>query len=62
MVVFVNGTSTTTDSDLFGSVDYAVGTGLRVKLNKHTSSNITLDYGWGRDNSQGFFLGMSEAF
>ena len=62
MVVFVNGTSTTTDSGIFARLDYAVGTGLRVKFNKHTSSNLTLDYGWGLDDSHGFFLGMSEAF
>jgi hypothetical protein len=62
MVVFMNGTSTSTESGVFGRLDYAVGTGLRVKLNKNTSSNITLDYGWGRAESHGFFLGMSEAF
>ena len=62
MVVFVNGTSTTTESGIFGRLDYAAGTGLRVKFNKHTSSNLTLDYGWGRADSHGFFLGMSEAF
>jgi len=62
MVVFVNGTTTTTDSGIFAGMDYAVGTGLRIKLNKHTSSNITLDYGWGQADSHGFFLGMSEAF
>lgn len=62
MVVFANGTATTTDTDVFGRMDASVGTGLRLKFNKHTNTNLTLDYGWGRDGSHGFFLGMGEVF
>jgi hypothetical protein len=62
MVVFLNGTSTTTVNGTFSRLDPGVGTGLRIKFNKNTASNLTLDYGWGRDDSSGFFLGMSEAF
>jgi hypothetical protein len=61
-VVFLNGTTSTTATGIYGELDYALGTGLRIKFNKHTSTNLTLDYGWGRVSSHGFFLGMSEAF
>jgi hypothetical protein len=61
-VVFLNGTTSTTETGIFGGLDYAVGTGLRIKFNKHTATNLTLDYGWGLVSSHGFFLGMSEAF
>jgi hypothetical protein len=40
----------------------AAGAGVRMKFNKHTNANLTLDYGWGRDDSRGFFLGMTEVF
>lgn len=62
MVVFANGTSTTSFNGTFSRIDPGLGTGLRVKFNKNTSSNLTLDYGWGRQESHGFFLGMSEVF
>jgi hypothetical protein len=62
-VVFVNGTSTTkSDAGTFGRLDPGVGAGLRVKFNKNTDTNLTLDYGWGRADSRGFFLGMTEVF
>jgi outer membrane protein assembly factor BamA len=61
-VVFANGTATTTDSGTFGKMDAAVGTGLRIKLNKHTDTNISLDYGWGLEAGHGFFLGLGEVF
>jgi hypothetical protein len=61
-VLFANGTSTTTENKTFGPMDYAIGTGLRLKFNKHNDTNLTLDYGWGRQSSHGFFLGMSEVF
>jgi hypothetical protein len=62
-VVFVNGTSTTyPDTGVFSRLDPGVGVGLRIKFNKHTSTNLSLDYGWGRGDSQGLFLGMTEVF
>jgi hypothetical protein len=62
-VVFVNGTTTTaTDSGTFGELDPGIGTGLRVKFNKNSSANLTLDYAWGAAQSRGLFMGMSEAF
>jgi hypothetical protein len=32
------------------------------QFNKHTSTNLGLDYGWGRGDSDGLFLGMTEVF
>lgn len=62
-VVFVNGTATTdTSSSTFGRLDPGIGAGLRLKFNKRTNTNLTVDYGWGRGDSRGLFLGMSEVF
>ncbi len=40
----------------------AAGTGLRLKLNKHSNSNICIDYGFGIDGSHGFFVNLGEGF
>jgi hypothetical protein len=62
-VAFVNGTTTTDPaSNTFSRADLGFGIGLRIKFNKHTNTNVTVDYGWGRDDSRGLFLGMSEVF
>jgi hypothetical protein len=62
-VVFFNLTCTTNpDTQTFGRADAGVGAGLRMKFNKHANTNLTIDHGWGRDGSKGFFLGMSEVF
>ena len=46
----------------FDGVAPAGGIGLRVKLNKYSRTNIAIDYGWGRQGSQGFFVNLGEAF
>ncbi len=62
-VVFVNGTSTTyEETGTFSRIDPGVGFGIRIKFNKRTSTNLAIDYAWGRGNSSGVFLGMSEVF
>jgi len=62
-VTFLNGTSTSLpESGVLGRMDYGGGVGLRIKFNKHTDTNLTIDYGWGKSGSRGFFLGMSEVF
>jgi hypothetical protein len=38
------------------------GPGLRVKLNKVSKTNITIDYGFGRQGSNGLFIDVGEAF
>jgi hypothetical protein len=62
-VVFVNGTVTTSpETGTFSRADPAIGLGLRIKFNKHTNTNLTVDFGWGRGDARGLFLGMTEVF
>jgi hypothetical protein len=62
-VVFLNGVATSNpETNTLSRADMATGLGLRLKFNKHTNTNLTLDYGWGRDDSKGLFLGMTEVF
>ncbi len=63
MVVFTNFESfSDTDNWQFGSPAPAGGLGLRIKLNKYSRTNISIDYGWGRQGSKGFFVNLGEAF
>ena len=63
MVLFTNFESfTNIDTWNFGSPAPAGGLGLRVKLNKYSRTNISIDYGWGRQGSRGFFVNLGEAF
>ncbi len=38
------------------------GLGLRIKINKHSGTNLCLDYGIGQAGSQGFFVNLGEVF
>jgi hypothetical protein len=38
------------------------GPGLRIKLNKLSNTNITIDYGFGAQGSNGLFISVGEAF
>lgn len=38
------------------------GLGLRLRLNKHSGANLCLDYGFGANNSRGFFVNLGEIF
>jgi outer membrane protein assembly factor BamA len=40
----------------------AAGGGLRIKVNKHSNTNIAIDYGIGTDGSKGFFVNLGEVF
>jgi len=40
----------------------AAGGGLRIKVNKHSNTNIAIDYGIGIDGSKGFFVNLGEIF
>ena len=46
----------------FGQVDPAGGVGLRVKFNKRTASNLTIDLSWGESQPGRVFFGMQEVF
>jgi Omp85 superfamily domain len=65
MVLFLN---TTTVSDtvshlqLGDSFATGAGLGLRVLLNKRSRTNLCADYGWGKQDSRGFYLSIQESF
>ncbi|HVY74582.1 MAG TPA: BamA/TamA family outer membrane protein [Puia sp.] len=40
----------------------AAGGGLRIRVNKHSNTNIAIDYGVGIDGSKGFFVNLGEVF
>ncbi len=42
--------------------NYGGGVGLRMKLNKHSNTNITIDWGFSEGSSPAVFLGTGEAF
>ena len=46
----------------FEKVNPGVGLGLRIKLNKRSTTNLTLDYAIGAEGANGLFLGTGEAF
>ncbi|AFD05762.1 BamA/TamA family outer membrane protein [Solitalea canadensis] len=63
-VAFLNCSTTSNKQDaekLFDAVNPAGGIGLRIKLNKISRTNITIDYGIGK-NSNGFYLNVGETF
>ncbi len=63
LVVFANATVTTSpETNTFSRADPGAGLGIRLKFNKHSNTNLTIDFGWGRDDSHGLFLGMTEVF
>ena len=38
------------------------GAGIRIKLNKHSNTNIAIDYGIGQGGSKGIFMNLGEVF
>lgn len=44
------------------TIQPAIGPGLRIKLNKTSKTNITVDYGFGSQGSRGLFIDVGEAF
>jgi len=62
-VLFANGESFSgLQSSSFEGVAPAVGTGIRIKVNKHSNSNICIDYGVGINGSRGLFVNLGEVF
>ena len=62
-VIFANAESfSELRNDAFATVAPAAGTGVRIKLNKHSNSNICIDYGVGTGGSRGFFVNLGEVF
>ncbi len=62
-VLFANAESLSElQTNAFKAVAPAIGTGFRVKFNKHSDTNVCIDYGYGFKNSSGFFLNLGEVF
>ncbi len=62
-VVFANVQSFSADlSDEYKKLLFGYGAGLRIKLNKHSNTNLSIDYGFGQNNSHGFFANIGEVF
>ncbi len=62
-VVFANAqTVTEAISGTFQRVAPAVGTGLRLKMNKFSRTNLAIDYAFGSDGSRGLFFNFGEVF
>jgi hypothetical protein len=62
-VVFANVQSfSETVSRKFEVLWPALGTGLRVKLNKYSNTNVCFDYAVGLGGSQGIFVNLGEIF
>jgi hypothetical protein len=49
-------------SNKFEVVLPGVGTGIRIKVNKHSNTNFAIDYGWGAAGSGGLFVNLGEVF
>jgi len=62
-VVFVNAQSVSElGSNRFETILPGTGLGLRIKLNKISGANLSIDYGFGTHGSQGLFFNISEVF
>lgn len=54
-------TATTAADDLQHIIP-AGGAGIRIKINKHSNTNLCIDYGIGTQGSRGFFVNLGEVF
>ena len=62
-VVFANAESFSEFPDnTFKKIAPGIGSGLRVKMNKHSNTNVCIDYAVGANKSGGFFLNLGEVF
>ncbi len=62
-VLFVNGQSfSSAPGTALQTIQPGFGPGLRVKLNKVSKTNISIDYGFGREGSKGLFINVGEVF
>lgn len=62
-VVFANAQSfSAAQGSRLQAVQPGMGVGLRVKLNKVSKTNISIDYGFGNQGSRGLFVNMGELF
>jgi hypothetical protein len=60
-VVFTNAESFSGLNGGFQTFAPAAGTGIRIKINKHSDTNVCIDYAYGI-NSRGIFVNLGENF
>ena len=60
-VLFINAQSLSDSNNNFTAINPAGGFGARIKFNKTSQTNLTLDFGFGKD-SFGFYIGLGEFF
>ena len=61
-VAFLNLTSASDETGDLQTPNPGGGVGIRIKLNKHSDTNIGIDVGFGAEGSGGVFFGTGEAF
>lgn len=62
-VIFANAqTVSEPTNNRFEVIWPATGLGARIKVNKHSKTNIAIDYGFGAGGSHGFFVNLGEVF
>jgi len=65
LVAFANTTTVTdrsTGEELFHSYAPAAGAGLRALFNKHSRTNLCIDFAFGKDGAKGVYLAIQDAF
>jgi hypothetical protein len=65
LVVFANTTTvsnTSTGEKLFDNYAPAAGAGLRALFNKHSRTNLCIDFAVGKDGAKGVYLAIQDAF
>ncbi len=62
-VVFANVQTFSNDlSSQYRKLIPGAGAGLRIKINKHSRTNLAVDYAFGAEGSRGFFINLGEVF
>ena len=62
-VIFANVENFSGDlSQQYNTLLPGYGLGIRVKLNKHSGTNLCVDYGFGKNDSGGFYVNIGEVF
>jgi hypothetical protein len=49
-------------SGKISNVNLGYGAGIRILFNKHSQTNVAIDYAFGRNGSQGIFVNLGEVF
>ena len=65
MVLFANTTTVSNLSGgekLFDNYAPAAGAGLRALFNKHSRTNLCVDFAFGKDGAKGVYLAIQDAF